>query len=411
VFYNRERLNEFLQRYDLKAVVATTPVNVTYLTGFSCWETQSFRENMTLPGAPNSLLQAYAIVSPDADPVLIVPAETFHIARELGVGQTILYAPSKPTLPTHGRREDLLHEYSDLVSSQAETPEEALESALKSISPGGRVGIEYPGLSQATLNASKKKKMADYKFLDCSEFIRQVRMVKTREEVSRMKRASAIAEDAMVKSMSQAKAGTRFRRMLQTFSTEVIAQGAVPEHYICSPTGLGISNVENYPLKGGDYTSIDCGCIYSSYYSDTGTTLILGHGQREVEKTFIALWEILDSSLDLLRPGEPSLSVLDGLDKGYMDRGIVNVDREGHGIGLETREPPIIKKGPYTRIRDGIIDIDANIPLEEGMTINIETPKSDLGQGAYQVERTFIVKKKGVEEITPARDGPYIVTR
>ena len=83
---------------------------------------------------------------------------------------------------------------------------------------------------------------------------------------------------------------------------------------------------------------------------------------------------------------------------------------QGHAIGLQTREHPVINKSDYKRIADDVVDISIDIPLEEGMVINIETPMDLLGKGSYQVERTFRITKDKPEELTPKRDsGPHVI--
>jgi Xaa-Pro aminopeptidase len=405
VLYNRERLNDFLDKHDLKALVVTTPVNVAYLTGFSCWMYQTFRESMTLPGAPNTLLQSYAVVSTDRKPTLIVGTDVFHFASELDVGEVRSYASAKPDLPRAGKSSQLIGEFADVISNQRKTPGEALTSVIKEVlkDKGGRVGLEHSNLSEETRQALKK--LDNVKFLECSELIRLVRMVKTAEEVEKMKRAAAIMERALNKSLNAARPGITAGELIRVFSTELSRQGAIPEHYIFSPIGLGISSVEGYRFRKGDFTSIDCGTIYKHYYGDTGTTLIFGKGASDAEKTHAALWDVLDSNLDLFRAGTVPSSILSAFAKSYRTNDIKNVGYEGHGIGLETREHPILKSGGFSRISDGIVDVSTDIPLEEGMTINFETPKSEPGRGGFQVERTFLIGKGKVKEITPKRDG------
>src|SRR5437016_436379 len=60
---NIERAQGFIQKYDLRALVATSAVNTSYFTGYDCWQFRSFREAMTIPGGPNTLSQSYGVVS------------------------------------------------------------------------------------------------------------------------------------------------------------------------------------------------------------------------------------------------------------------------------------------------------------------------------------------------------------
>jgi Xaa-Pro dipeptidase len=59
----------------------------------------------------------------------------------------------------------------------------------------------------------------------------------------------------------------------------------------------------------------------------------------------------------------------------------------GHGIGLETYEPPILS--PNTEI-----------PLEAGMVFEVETPYYELGFGGTFIEDTVVVTDSGAKVLT-----------
>lgn len=406
MIYNRNRANEYLTEHDLEAVVATTPVNVSYLTGLDCWQYRDFRENMGTPGAPNTPNQAYAVLAPDKEPVLVIATGTTGFTSDLEVGHLRTYGGEGMKLPP--KKEGESSEWSAFrraVAMAEPTPHEALAAALDDLGVRkGRVGIEFSNLSEAT-GKYLETKMHLINLLDATEFLRFVRMVKTEEELSTMSKAAQITEKGMMRSLEAAKDGVTAGELSQTFLTEVARQGAIPDHYIFSPAGFGISGAGNYVLRRGNFTMIDCGVSFKLYYSDTGTSLIFGNGLGEVEKMHMKLWEILQSNIDCLRPGATSSEILKKFEKAYGEEGIRHVEYQGHGLGLQAREHPVINYSKYDRISDGIVNVRIDIPLEEGMVINLETPLYVLGKGSCQVERTFLIGKRKVSEITPKRDG------
>jgi Xaa-Pro aminopeptidase len=149
--------------------------------------------------------------------------------------------------------------------------------------------------------------------------------------------------------------------------------------------------------------------IYKQYYSDTGWTMVI-KGNREAEKMHHTLWEIFQSHTDLLTPGTRPSTVLKAFGKSYKKAGIEGVAYQGHAIGMQTREHPVINFTKYKRIADDIVDIGVDIPFEEGMVINIETPMDVRGKGAYQVEMTFQIGKKKPIGLNPRREGVAYVT-
>ncbi len=53
------------------------------------------------------------------------------------------------------------------------------------------------------------------------------------------------------------------------------------------------------------------------------------------------------------------------------------------------------------RLRDECIDVDANLPLEEGMVINLEIPLDVPGSRSFQIEKTFLITADGARPIVP----------
>src|SRR5688500_10017563 len=70
---NRSRALAFMQRYGLDVLVATSPVNVTYLSDYVCRLDPLVKEYMITPGAgSNPALQSYAVLLREGEPALVV---------------------------------------------------------------------------------------------------------------------------------------------------------------------------------------------------------------------------------------------------------------------------------------------------------------------------------------------------
>jgi Xaa-Pro aminopeptidase len=409
MLYNKERTNEYLKQYDLKAVVATTTFSVAYFTDFDCWQYRDFRENMGTPGSSNSLLQAYAVVVPDRAPVLITGTGSAQFTNELSGIELRTYGGQGAKFPGKRSGEDRAFSIQrEAIASAKPTPHEALVGALDELGvKKGRVGIEFSNLSKASRKHIEKK-MKKVDWLDATEFLRLIRMVKTTEELSRMKKAADITEKGLWKSFEAAGVGATAGALYQTYLSEVARHGAVPDHYIYTPRGLGISSSPHYKFSDGEFQMIDCGIIYKQYYSDTGWTMVI-KGNREAEKMHEALWEIFQSHVDLLTPGTKPSAILKAFGKSYKKAGIEGVAYQGHAIGLQTREHPVINFSKHKKIADDIVDVGVDIPVEEGMVINIETPMDVRGRGAYQIELTYEVGKRKATALNPKREGvPYV---
>ena len=73
MLFNGTRAIDYMRRYDLDVLVATSPANITYFTDFYMWLHSLFREYMVVPGASSNLNQGYAVFPLAGDPALVVP--------------------------------------------------------------------------------------------------------------------------------------------------------------------------------------------------------------------------------------------------------------------------------------------------------------------------------------------------
>ena len=69
---NLERARAYMRRHGLDALVATSPLNVTYFTDYYCWIDPLFKEYMMRPGASSSLGLNYGFVPLVGEAALIV---------------------------------------------------------------------------------------------------------------------------------------------------------------------------------------------------------------------------------------------------------------------------------------------------------------------------------------------------
>ena len=85
----------------------------------------------------------------------------------------------------------------------------------------------------------------------------------------------------------------------------------------------------------------------------------------------------------------------------------------GHGLGLEIRDYPILVPKNGLRIRDDFLDVSSDLPIEEGMVINLEACVFMPTVGAIHMERSYIVTAKGnrplIEQDRSEPRGPGFV--
>jgi Xaa-Pro aminopeptidase len=78
---------------------------------------------------------------------------------------------------------------------------------------------------------------------------------------------------------------------------------------------------------------------------------------------------------------------------------------QGHGIGVEIREYPLLVPAADRRLRDECVDISADLQLRAGMVVNLEASLFGLGDASLHMEETFIITESGAEALVQDEIG------
>ena len=163
------------------------------------------------------------------------------------------------------------------------------------------VGIAYENVSLGSAKRLKKY----CKIRDISKILLEIRAVKTKDEIKKIRKSCSIASNILKKCIANFK---RFKTELDvkkyleeesrkkkcSFGFGIVASGSnasIP-HY----------NARNIKLKKG-FCVIDFGVIWKNYYSDLTRTLYIGKpSKREIEQYYKVLW-LQEEAIKSLKPG------------------------------------------------------------------------------------------------------------
>ncbi len=404
---NAARARDYMSQKGVGALLASSPTNVAYLTGFDCWLYQKYTENVLVLGAPRARKEAFAVLAGDGHPVLVVDSYTSLFASELRGVDLQCYGGEPPSYAPHPGRGHQVY-FSTAVKAQKSTPAQALVAALKERGvTRGKVAVERGSMRRETLHELERA-LPGVEFLDGSLLFSLIRMVKTESEVELLRKAALINEEALYLSLEEAAAGVVMGDLARRYMVESSKEEAIFDHYFYSPDGFWLSAAPSYRLRKGEHTIIDSGCTYRQYFGDMGTTLVIGN-DRAVSKRYDQLWETITEIADSVRPGDTPSDVMKEFGVLYQRKRVPSPDYQGHGIGLEPREYPIMGQGKPVAIRDETTKTTTEIPLEAGMVISLETSLYEFGTGSYEVERTFLIRKDSLEELTTKKDKHVFV--
>jgi Xaa-Pro dipeptidase len=410
--FNSGRAKQYMNETGLDVLIATSAVNVRYFTGYSCWLDPLFKEYMMSPGSSSEFSQrSYAVFPREGSAALITKSLMSIDAADIGIKDIRGYGDpgvdysllSSPATDVETRFLTLLRD-----TPADTTALGALGAALRHRGlTDANIGIEMEGLS-AELKADIVRTLPRARLRDCTNLIRLIRAVKTPGEIAILARAAEIAEQAAYEGLARTRVGGRAKDLVAHFRSGVGAQGAAFDHFSFSVSGLGICSEPDFVFRPQDVMFIDYGCIVSSYFSDTGTTLAFAELQPEISRRHAALHSCVKAGAQAMRPATKSSSIQKAMAEVLREAGIHHSFPHGHGMGLELRDYPILVPSNGLQIGDECIAVDSDLPLEEGMVINLEAPLFMPIIGAIQVEKTFVVTAQGARELVPQdRAHPY----
>ncbi|WP_325176622.1 M24 family metallopeptidase [Paenibacillus alkalitolerans] len=261
--------------------------------------------------------------------------------------------------------------------------------------------------------------------------VRELRMVKSPEELQSMRLAAQTADKALREASGKLREGMteiellaeieyvlrksghlglmRVRAMNMELVTGIAASGAAAAKpsafdgpaggeglHPAFPKGAGRSIIQaNEPIL------LDIGCSIDGYVTDQTRTAVIGRLDDDLQEAYDRSESILRAVERQLKPGavcediyELALSAARSSPfaehfMGYKSDAVKFV---GHGIGLEIDEWPVLAKGFAT-------------PLEAGMVVAVEPKFTFPGRGVVGIENTYVITDDGFEKLTLSAEG------
>jgi len=355
VFARRlERARAELKTRGLDLLIATPSTNYEYFTGYN-------------PGRSERLI---ALLLPVAGaPAVVCPSfEVERIKRHSVITEL------------HGWEEQ-------------EDPHALVRETVHRLRPEsgrGTIALESSTAYQTFLRLGRA--LPGWKFVDAAPVTERLRVIKSPEEVTLLRRAIAITQDAMAATFAQLAVGATEVEVSQSLSREMEQRGA--------PGGglvqFGPSSALPHGGPGGPKLErdmvvlIDCGCRVGGYTSDITRTIWFGdRPSDEFRRVFNVVHDAQTAALELGRPGTPC----EELDRaarqvitaaGY---GPFFTHRLGHGLGMDGHEPEYLVEGNKAR-------------LEPGMVFTIEPGIYQLGKFGVRIEDDCVMTQQGVEVLS-----------
>lgn len=400
---NRVRALELMERFGLDALIAATRENVTYLSDFAPWG-QAVHRYFQRPDFvvfPKQQDQAPALL-------LYLGEATYAAAQPPWIKEIYTYGqPRSPRYEGPGpmtAEEERFFSVLDGAKIKGKNPAEALADLLRERGLSrGHIALDHEGMAQE-VKESLRSALPQAKFSDASDLFRLIRMVKTPEEIARLRKAAELNERAIATMFAKARAGCDEIELAQEYHGEIAKErGQVGWLHLGSGRrSAGIFPPSSKKLEAGDLLRVDAGCYLNFYHSDTCGSAVLGEPTAKQTRLFAAGKSGIAACLEILRPGSRPSELLEALNQGLKMAGMREARKDfvGHTIGIEAREFPF-EFGPPKALASPFLPETTDIPLEENMAINVEVALVELGFGGIQIEHTLVLKDGGFEFIVP----------
>ncbi|KPK81959.1 MAG: hypothetical protein AMS25_04420 [Gemmatimonas sp. SM23_52] len=270
-----------------------------------------------------------------------------------------------------------------------ENPYQLVADAVRASGPG-RIGIE-PSTRYGVVRRLDEV-LSDWEFVDADPLFRNLRIVKSEEEIALIRRAVSITETSIAATFASLQLGVTDREVAGYLRDEMQQRGVSGGGLVqFGPTSaLPHGGTENRRLERGMPVLIDAGCRVHGYTSDITRMHFFGdEPSPQYREVFNTVFAAQTAAYEAARPGI-ECQQLDRIarriirEAGY---GRYFTHRLGHGMGMDGHEPPYLVEG-NTQV------------LESGMVFTIEPGIYLPSQWGVRIEDDFVVRQDRLEPLS-----------
>lgn len=261
-----------------------------------------------------------------------------------------------------------------------------------------KLGVE---LEVSTLSFAKELEKAGCQVVfGVDQALRELRMVKSSQELSRIRRACEITDQAFEYILTEIKVGITEAEIdfkLQSFMRSFPEVEKMAERFIVAsgprgslPHGVASARV----IQSGELITMDFGCNVEGYWSDVTRTICLGRADAKQKEVYSIVLAAQTEALRVAKAGltgrevdQAARTVIEAAGYAqYFGHGL------GHSFGLEIHESPRFAQ-----------NVEGDLYLQPGMVMTVEPGIYLPGWGGVRIEDDLIITVDGVINLTRAK--------
>jgi Xaa-Pro aminopeptidase len=412
MLFNRERALEFMVRYDLDALLATTRHNVLYLSGFQGWAQYTYGDATT---------ETFALFFRDGGvaPALIVSRqdETYYSATGSWIEDVRGYGPRSALDIEPGEQgatdeeRNLLSLVTDDAPREANSTDTLVRVLRERGISNGKIAIDNEGIRPAT-RTSLEAALPGISFQDGANLFRLIRLQKTPEEIERIRAAATLNEEALSAFHAELAVGKTEREIASHYYRTVAAGGGKWSwfHLGGGRRSASIFPPSDRPFQTGDGFFFDAGMRLEHYCGDVGCCGSFGEPTAERKAQWDAIQAGLAEAFETIKAGVKPSEIFRAAVAGAKKAGLPNYNGAfcGHTIGIEARELPYTLSEPIP-LNDPFLPETSDIPFPAGAVLSVELPSGKFGEGGVHAEYTVLVTETGMAHLGAAKREHFVV--
>lgn len=376
-----KRLQDELERSDLDVVTIISPENIVYFAGIFVPTHRSIPERLYI-----------ALFAKGRNPSLIACKNVEAPVRLLSQIKDInIYVEFK------------------------ESPIETLVDLMKQSSlQRGKIGIELDFLTvihyQELLRLLPK-----IEFVNCSEFLARIRMIKDQEEVNLLKELALLTEKSIEEAYKLARPNDTVESLKRNAISAIGRFGADHINFCLfelrsagqattedQSAKMGTQNIKTEALLSeGDLFNIDLSGNFGGYMSDLMRLAIVGKPQKKLLEAYKKYMRLQRQIIETMEPGKRMCDIFEFYQRRFTEEGLIprTGSHIGHSIGTRHHEYPMISSLHQEQ-------------LVPNMVLNVEPVGiiPDLGGSQIQVEDTILITEDKPELMSTYADTNKLYT-
>ena len=225
---------------------------------------------------------------------------------------------------------------------------------------------------------------------DDPALFRNIRMVKTAEEVEVMREGAKRNHASLAEAMGAIAEGVTWQEIERAYAIGLAKRNCrFASFYVgAGRRSGGLQAHGAYPINSGDQACFDAMMTWRRYHADMQRTTVLGKPSRKTERYWAALSKGVDAAYGAMGPGVRTGELRRiALDK-VRSSGIPDFRHAFvHGLGLDHIELPTDRAG------------FPDFALEQGMIVNMDFEVCEIGFGGVYYEDSMIITATGAEPL------------